>query len=307
MKTNFLIISLLLICNVFAQNYWEKTNCPSNGLVTGLIINNNGHIFACDGTAIYRSTNNGNSWERVINGLGLDKKGSIGSLFATDSKGYLYVNIIGVNIDEYFRSTNDGNKWIKIKNGLGSKPLVLTSRGLIISNENIKNSPNKIVSISPNGYVYAGRNDGIARTKDNGVTWESKLYFGETNTQNSSRGNVLAINSLGNIFVNITMNDSRVSAETDGVYRSTDNGETWTQILKDINSNIGSVNNMVIGTNKQIYIGTFNGVYESMTNGDSWTQFNNGLNIDNKTISSIIINPNGQLFIGTSNGVYRTK
>ena len=101
----------------------------------------------------------------------------------------------------------------------------------------------------------------------------------------------LAINSSGDIFAGTSMN---------GVLRSTDNGNNWTN-LGIMNYDIHTV---AISSNGDIYSAAFQwgGIFRSTDNGNNW--INLGLyHFD----YSIAINSNGDIFVGTGAfGIWRT-
>ncbi|MFQ5768913.1 MAG: T9SS type A sorting domain-containing protein, partial [bacterium] len=105
----------------------------------------------------------------------------------------------------------------------------------------------------------------------------------------------VAINSSGDIFVG-TLGG--------GVFRSTDNGETWTQT----NNGLKPTEALAIAINSSghIFVGnSTGGVFRSTDNGDNWTQINSGLT--NTNIQSFAINSSGQIFAGTDgSGVFRS-
>ena len=51
-----------------AQN-WEPTNGPLGGSAKAITINSAGDIFISSRSGIFRSTNNGDNWEKTSNGL----------------------------------------------------------------------------------------------------------------------------------------------------------------------------------------------------------------------------------------------
>lgn len=86
------------------------------------------------------------------------------------------------------------------------------------------------------------------------------------------------------------------------VFRSTDNGGSWIQT--------GFANAYVISMAiyfQDIFVGTDNGIYSSYDDGDTWTQ----IGLENTSISSIVINWSGEIFAGIYGGwiyegVYRS-
>lgn len=104
----------------------------------------------------------------------------------------------------------------------------------------------------------------------------------------------LITNSDGNLFAGTGGN---------GVFRSTDNGNNWTQSgLSDL-----SIWSLAINSSGHIFAGTMNqGVFRSTTNGSSWTQINDGFdNLDN-TVNSLAINSFGHIYAGSVNSIYRS-
>jgi hypothetical protein len=82
-----------------------------------------------------------------------------------------------------------------------------------------------------------------------------------------------------------------------GVYRSTNNGTSWTQT---------SLNNQIVyslmSLGTYIFAGTGNGIYRSTNNGTNWTQ--SGLNTS-ISVYSLAVSGNNTIFAGTwSNGIY---
>ena len=83
----------------------------------GLAINTSGYIFAggdplVGPVGVLRSTDNGDTWQPVNNGLTTEN--GINALMAT-SNGYLFAGTYG---DGVFRSTDNGDNWTLANNGL---------------------------------------------------------------------------------------------------------------------------------------------------------------------------------------------
>ena len=89
---------------------------------------------------------------------------------------------------------------------------------------------------------------------DNGNHWTGVNTGLENSTVRS-----LAINAGGHIFA---------ASDGGGVFRSTDNGDHWTQT--------GLTNTYVlslaINSSGHIFAGTFGGLFRSTDNGDNWTR-----------------------------------
>ena len=112
---NFVPLMFLLVpLSLYAQNFWEQANGPFGGTVPALAINSSGDIFAgTDASGVFRSTDNGNSWTQISNGLPIGV--SVLSL-AINSSGNIFAGTDGSGI---FRSTDNGNNWAR--NGLNDR------------------------------------------------------------------------------------------------------------------------------------------------------------------------------------------
>jgi hypothetical protein len=105
----------------------------------------------------------------------------------------------------------------------------------------------------------------------------------------------LALNSGGDIFA---------GTRDSGIFRSTDSGDTWTQI----NSGLTYLNiqAIIIDATDHIFAATRDGgIFRSNNDGNIWGEINTGLT--NMSILSLAIDSDGYLFAGSSgNGVFRT-
>ncbi len=100
-------------------------------------------------------------------------------------------------------------------------------------------------------------------------------------------------------------NDGYIFAGTggNGIFRSTDDGNTWTQSgLADL-----VIWDLAINSSGHIFAGTMNqGVWRSINNGDSWTQINDGFNSLDNTVNSLAIDSLGRIYAGSVNSIYRS-
>jgi photosystem II stability/assembly factor-like uncharacterized protein len=230
---------------------WHSVN---NGLsasdINIIAIKPEGTIFAGCGISnwaypnpcIFRSTDDGNSWSVIETGLQRhDVKG-----IAIDDFGNIYAsNYYGV-----YKSTDNGDSWFKIED-LSSGKLVCNSAGdLFLAGNGIwKLSVNDTdwvqVSTASNMYsFFCGSNDYLytanLRSTDNGETW-TVMGLNEWHTSS------FAENSLGHLFCG-TFNYGS------GIWRSTDFGDTWTQINTGLPTM--DIRSVAVDADDYLYAGT---------------------------------------------------
>jgi len=252
---------------------WVRTNLKYAGSVNDLTILGETLFAATDG-GVYRSTDSGMNWVSVNNGLIYNEYQGIPDTavlcFAVD-KNTLFVGTWG---DGVYHSTNLGNNWIS--SGIDSGT----------NNYNIFNIAvnNKYLFIAPYNYLF--------RSTDYGVHWNT-VFHGLA----SNRVNALVIS--GNYLYAATGLPDTLS---DGVYRSADNGLSWTALNNGLPHGIAFWHLSVNGNN--LFVGSEGrGIYRSTDNGVNWVEVNSG--ITNDTITSILV-INDTVFAGTFNGLFRS-
>ncbi len=222
------------------------------------------------GAGMYKSTNGGATWTETNGGI----KGIINKILYSGNKIYALAGNSSI-----FESSNFGNTWFKISSNLPD------------------NNINTICAI--NDTVYAGLNTGLYKTTNSGFTW----------TLNSSLGNnvircIAAKDSLlfangpsyslyksednGNSWYNcgsfastistIVFNNTHAFAihgayVPEVVYRSSDWGDTWTDVSNGLTGNLHSLT----VSNSNVYITKGSDVVKSINSGNSWVSIGSGL------------------------------
>jgi len=253
---------------------------------------------------VYKSTNFGDSWFPINNGLNAADTRNINF----DNKGNLYAACWS---NGFFKSTDKGLSWKTINNGLtnvycysiiadiNGDLLSGTDRGIFRSTDKGENW--NLTNSAGNNFAYRfyrdrynriyaiNYGDGIYRTTDLGTNWQriddgfGSLYvFGFVIDQND---NIYAGTRGGNI------------------YKSTNDGSSWTEI-RNSNSIYNSViANISIAPNGNIFATNIEeGVIRSTDSGQSWNVLNIG--ITNPQVSALGINNNGDLFVSTLDGYF---
>jgi hypothetical protein len=286
----------------WGETWYSSTNFTS-GHVSSLAIHSNGDIFAGTwGQGIYRTINNGYSWQQMNNGLtNLDIR-----TIAINPTGVIFA---GTQSSGVFKSTNSGGTWVSV--GLGGSDiwsLAINSQGHLFASKlggkgiyrstddgdtwiNLGSKIRSIWSliIDSRDVIHAGTSGyGIYRSSDNGENWtDVGLLITDVGT--------VAVNSHGDIFA---------GTDDAGISRSTNCGDTWVHVDPDYEYR-RSITKICINSLGTIFMGTFyGGAFRSTDNGDSWTSINNGLTGD---VYCFAFKPNGDVFASTNGqGVFRS-
>jgi ligand-binding sensor domain-containing protein len=303
---------------------WTAVNTDLTNLnVQALVINSNGSIFAGTSAGIFRSTNNGNNWAAVDSGL-----------TNTDIQA-LAINLnedifAGTRGDGVFRSTDNGDRWTAT--GLTRTNLIVQALAIDSATQHIfagtfidgvfrsiDNGDNwtalnngltgsiNILATKTNGHIFAGTSGyGVFRSTNDGDKWTA-VNAGLTNTF----VNAFAVDpSTRDIFASITTG----SGTTDGIYRSTDNGETWIISLSLQHAFAAGFFSLAINSGGDIFAGDgyniieffrfpdYGDIFRSTDNGVSWQKV--ALRLDDY-VYALAINSSGRIFAGTGEGLYR--
>lgn len=299
------------------SNFWEHASGYfTDGDVTQLAINSSGHLFAGTNWGIYRSTNGGDSWSHLTDGI-------VYSLaVAPDGDMYAYYcisNQCGLHL-----STDNGDTWTDVDPGISNNPIL------------------NAIAVRVNGNVFAGGKYDVARSTDDGATWTTStvasgdevttalglasglIFAGVTKTPlPSPYGTIRRSTDNGGTWTPFSPNWANeaingiarnaagytFAATSAGIRRSTDFGATWTLTsLSGVPANSISINSVgylfvAAGSSTSQFVNA--GIYRSTDRGDSWVRLNTGLSMTN--VLSIAIDANRPLYVGTtSTGVFQS-
>ena len=245
---------------------WRPKYCSTDCTIHAFTIvpddNAATNIFCGTSDGVLHSTNNGNTWDFVNDGLTNYNVQAIGVSGSNIFAGTWWGGV--------FMSTNNGTNWNMVDT-------VFTEdlRAFVASDTNL--------FVGAGNGVYGTQPGGIFRSTNNGSSWTS-VNSGLTN---------IDVHALC-ISRNET-NDINIFAGTSGgIFRSSNNGTNWQAVNTGLtNSDVYCF--AVSGTN--IFAGTRGGVFLSTNNGSSWTEVNEGLM--NTNISALAVNADN-IFAGTS-------
>jgi photosystem II stability/assembly factor-like uncharacterized protein len=285
---------------------WNEVNNGLSDLNVRALAVSGWNLFAGTPSGVFYSTDNGSSWTDVNNGLTNTDVYSL-TISGTDL-------FAGCDSKRVFLSTDYGTSWTDISIGvmggnyvraiakIGSNLFAGTEgNGLFRSTDNgmnwkpangsLKdNTLIRAIETDWNGSIFVETQTSIFRSDNEGKSWKA-LNF-------TPPGNLLSMVVSGsNIFTG--------QQDDAGVYRSTDEGESWSLTsLRGVSVRSFAVigNEVFAGTHNFSNIGG-RGIFLTADNGTTWTEINNGLDIITTNVRTFAAD-NTYLYTGTDIGVF---
>ncbi len=293
------------------QNWFRSSigNEVENLSVYSIDKSQSGHLYAGTSEGVFKSTNNGLTWEPSNNRLNAF---NVRALFSKRNANIL----AGTNQYGIFKTTDNGISWYKVNNGLQSHNintflmdkdnniLVGTGSGVYRStNDGESWTPinDGMIAGAVFGLAMAQNGDlfatvwswGIYRSTNNGISWFS-----------SHSGIPDASISMHCIFV---ASDGSIYAGSNngGLFRSTNNGNTWNKTQGVQSNTIYSIYQTKDGT---LLVGSKSeGLWRSSDGGNNWKNLINDFGENPPMIKSIITGVDDEILIGTiGKGIFRS-
>ncbi len=279
----------------------------------------NGQNILAGNEAMYGligSQDGGATWS--VAGQGFSGRGSRSVAFDPSDSQRIYAGAMIGN--GFFKSTDGGLTWSRRKFGTPALYVIAVA----------------VDPSSPNAVYVGTQNEGFFRSENYGDTWESigrglSGAITYLTVDPTDRGRLFACTATafylsedgGNNWTNVlnfpawtlTIDPGDPStvyaaARTQGVFRSSDGGQTW----KSINSGLTKLTMgrsapvIIDPTNSQtLYVGSEGGgVFKSLDGGDHWFAVNSGIN--DLSVDGLAMDPGNPavLYACGPNGVYKT-
>jgi photosystem II stability/assembly factor-like uncharacterized protein len=254
---------------------------------------------------VFRSTNSGASWTNI--GSGIPSSGGVtpkvnaiavvgGNIYAgTDHFNYTFPG--GFEYGGVFLSTDTGKSWSAVNRGISTGP----ETNFYVAGAFAANGSKIFVGLSGGGGAASGR---VFLSDNNGTSWTlvdsglprtfldtPDVSFPTFTTEYSPMVEVLTLND-GVLFAGLSCR---------GVFRSTNDGTTWSEANNGIPSR-ACIRSFAVHGN-YIFAGADTGIYMSADDGESWAQVSSGLP---DTRYCFLAVKDDYLFAGTyGNGVWR--
>ncbi|MEJ2616858.1 MAG: hypothetical protein P8Z35_18030, partial [Ignavibacteriaceae bacterium] len=289
--------------NSWDVSYSFSKNPPTYQTIFDLTSDSAGTVFLMTGSEIYYLENNDSLWHRFV------YTARYADQFTAISSGNSSYTYVCLNLAGLFR-TRDAKNWNNISPNFSKISL-------------------SQISFAPNGIIYAATDSGIARSKDNGITWDLGHSPASHLVTTNSKNIVFAMNNLilnrstddGETWTNlgeywdvgIDKNDKLYTSQPYYPYHvetSTDNGDNW--VVADTSVASKSPSCYAFSDNS-IFIGIKNlpynyCIYGSQDGGKTWGFLTQGFlpSIYGINVNSLATDNNGNVFAATDSGLYRS-
>ena len=256
-----------------------------SGAVEGVADKPNVYYFGSAGGGVWKTVDGGVNWANVSDGY--FKMGSVGAIDVADSDStVVYVGMgeetVRGNVssgDGVYKSVDGGKSW---------KNVGLTDTQQISRVRVDPKNPN-LVYVAALGHLW-GTNEqrGIFRSKDGGKSWEKILYRNAETGASDLVIDPANPNTLYAAFWQIGRKPYRMDSGGDGsgLFKSTDGGDTWTEISRNKGlpaGVLGKINIAVspVNTNRlwAMVENKDGGLFRSDDGGDSWQRVSENANI----------------------------
>jgi photosystem II stability/assembly factor-like uncharacterized protein len=255
------------------------------GAVAGVQSQPNVYYYGATGGGVWKSTDGGNNWDNISDSF--FKLGSVGAIAVADSDpNIVYVGMgeetVRGNVshgDGVYKSVDGGKTW---------KNIGLTDTRQITRVRIDPRDPN-IVYVAALGHVWGPNEErGVFRTRDGGRTWQKILF------RDNKSGAIELTLEPGNpntLYASLwqfgrtpyAMNNGGPGS---GLFKSTDGGDTWTEISRNrglpagvlgkITMTVSPVNTQRVWAMVEAKEG---GLYRSDDGGETWAKLTDNPNL----------------------------
>jgi photosystem II stability/assembly factor-like uncharacterized protein len=266
---------------------------------------NPGGVAIYPGNGIWRSSNAGQTWSN----LGLSTTGQIGKIeIHPSNSSRIFVAAQGLYRSKtlergIYRSTNAGASWEKIlyaNDTTGACDVIVD-----------QSNPNRVIAALWSRYrplthsTLNSASSGLWLSADGGNTWSQITNGFPANDVNIGRTSLAYARSQPSIYFALLSNGTGVR----GIYRSSDNGTSWTSVSASFGGEGQVWYNNVIAvhpTNPNLVYAGMTDAYRTTNGGALWSVTATSVHVDFHAIAFANANPN-RIVVGSDGGVFTSS
>lgn len=302
MKKIFLhnLLALVFITFSATNAQWTKTSFSGHGIINEIISIDDVLFVATGSDGIFRSTDNGTTWEEVNNGLPAYIEGvdflHIGNriwlliqyagVYYSENNGAEWTpDLAGFQGSEYFRQLAGNSEDLFVATDMGVYYKKPDGENWVGANDGLTDLDVRSIFLNGNDLFCGTYADGIFKTSINSINW--------VNVNNG-------INS-GDYALDFDATSSKIFAATSGgIYSSANAGQNWTPVPNDAGTATNVIEDIeIVGNSVFATVGSGEGgIAYSSDLGANWSMENQGL--PNYPYSSSLEISSSKIFLGVN-------
>jgi photosystem II stability/assembly factor-like uncharacterized protein len=272
-------------------------------------------LYIATNDYIYKSRDEGKSWEAISQGMTHSRV-----IAMAIDPAYPAIVYAGTKGDAVYKSYDGGQRWVPLKTGLDDVTITSVVNQLVLDPVDIHTRPPQALSHPPAPslpgqapvpgdaplpvtHLWAATTMGIFESTDGGETWTKRMH---------GMKEVLMVVTLA---IDPARPDILYAGTSGGVYKSVDRARTWVKANNGLispellsSSRALMLNTLVIDPQRPdtAYAATLNGLYKTEDGARSWTR--TGQDLPDQMISALALDPSwpGTLYVAGRQGVFKS-
>jgi photosystem II stability/assembly factor-like uncharacterized protein len=287
-------------------------------------------LYIATNDYIYKSRDEGRSWEAISHGMSHSRV-----IAMAIDPAYPATVYAGTKGDAVYKSYDGGQRWVSQRTGLDDvtvtsvvnqivfdptnniRLFVATTMGVFESEDGGDTWTKRmagmkeilmVVTLAIDPFrpdiMYAGTSGGVYKSSDRARTW-TKVHQGMISPDVLSSGRALMVNT---ILINLQRPDTVYAATLNGLYKTEDGARSWTRTGQDLPDQMISALALDPSWPGTLYVAGRLGVFKSIDGGRTWQGKNAGLASLN--VRSLALSPEDPktVYLGTNgSGLYRSR